>query len=172
MKLIKLFPALLFFGLMFHIVRSQESTPVPVLNAADIDRFIQTIVPMSKEFDESDIETEGDVEDTDDMGMDYEEDDMDMDFDVWSTSAEAMAILSKYGWDAKDYGRKTAAIIWGYSYLVMLDKLAQISEDQKTATEEGIKTYTDLYKSLVHDDDVKLIKSKKKELDLMNWDDL
>lgn len=151
MKTIKQTFAILFMGLVFNFVQAQES-PKPVLNLDDIDLFVKTSVQMTKELDELGIETDGDS-------------------NTWSANEKVKAILTKYGWAYQSFGDKFAAISWGYSYLTMINHIDKMPEDQKEAGEQMKKTYTEQYKNLVHDDDLKLIKSKMKDLDAMDWEE-
>ena len=151
MKTIKQTFAILFMGLLFNFAQAQES-PKAVLSLDDIDLFVKTSVQMTKELDELGIEPDGDS-------------------NTWSTNEKAKAILIKYGWDYQSFGYKFAAISWGFSYLTMINNIDKKTEAKKATAEQMRKTYTEQYKDLVHDDDLKLIKLKMKDLGAMDWEE-
>jgi len=140
---------IMFMSLIFGLSLAQE-LPKQVLSSDDIDLFVKTSILMTKELDEMGIELEGDK-------------------NVWGANEEVKAILTKYGWDYQSFGQKFAAITLGYTYLAMIHNIDKMPETQKAAAEHMTETYTAMYKNLVHDDDLKLIKSKMKDLDAMDW---
>ena len=116
---------ILFFGLVFNSLVAQEPLTA-VLNSEDIDRFVKTAIPMTKELDELGIKTDGDA-------------------NVWSANEEAKSILSKNGWDYQSFGKKFACITWGYTYLTMMDQIEQMPEDQQQAAEQMKNSYLDFF---------------------------
>jgi len=151
MKTVKQTLAILFLSLIVSLSLAQE-LPKPVLNLDDIDLFVKTSVQMTQELNEKGIELEGDK-------------------NIWSVNDEVKAILTKYGWDYQSFGQKFAAISLGYSYLTMINNIDKMPEAQKAAAEQMKETYAEQYKSLVHEDDLKLIESKMKDLDAMDWNE-
>jgi hypothetical protein len=129
----------------------------PVLKSADIDRFINTYQPMAAEFELLADEFE-DEEDSENMTYDA----VLRSFESGLDNDEAVAILEKYGWEKSTYGKKIMAIAMGTSYLIVLEHIDDMPEEQGQAMAEK---YTKQYKSLVHEDDLKLLKPRITELE-------
>jgi ABC-type microcin C transport system duplicated ATPase subunit YejF len=76
---------------------------------------------------------------------------------------EAVAIIEKYGWDKSTFGKKIMAISMGTGYLIVLDKIDEMPEEQG-------KNMADIYKKqyelLVHEDDLNLLKPRLPELEM------
>ena len=129
----------------------------PVLKSGDIDRFINTYESMASEFEL----LEDEMEDDEDMeNMTYES--VLMSFESGLDNNEAVAILEKYGWVKSTYGKKIMAIAMGTSYLIVLNRIDDMPEEQGKAMAE---IYTKQYKILVHEDDMKLLKPRITELE-------
>jgi len=129
----------------------------PVLKSADIDRFINTYEPMAAEFELLADQFE-DEEDSEDMSYDA----VLRGFESGLDNNEAVAILEKYGWEKSTYGKKIMAIAMGTSYLMVLNRIDDMPEEQGKAM---IEIYTKQYKVLVHEDDLKLLKPRITELE-------
>ena len=129
----------------------------PVLKSGDIDRFINTYDPMVAEFELLSDELE-DEEDSENMTYDA----VLRGFESGLDNYEAVVILEKYGWEKSTYGEKMMAIAIGASYLMVLDQIDNMPQEQGKAMAE---IYTKQYKMLVHDDDLKLLKPRITELE-------
>ena len=129
----------------------------PVLNSADIDRFINTYEPMAAEF-ELLADQFDDEEDSESMTYDS----VLRGFESGLDNDEAVAILEKYGWEKSTYGKKIMAIAMGTTYLMVLNRIDDLPEEQGKAMAE---IYIKQYKSLVHEDDLKLLKPRITELE-------
>ena len=129
----------------------------PVLKSGDIDRFINTYEPMFSEFELLSDEIE-DEEDFDNMTYDS----VLRSFESGLDNDEAVAILEKYGWEKSTYGKKIMAIAMGTGYLIVLNHIDDMPEEQGKAMAE---IYTKQYKILVHEDDLKLLKPRITELE-------
>ena len=129
----------------------------PVLKSADIDRFINTYEPMAAEF-ELLADQFDDEEDSEDMTYDA----VLRGFESGLDNDEAVAILEKYGWEKSTYGKKIMAIAMGTTYLMVLNRIDDLPEEQGEAMAE---IYIKQYKSLVHEDDMKLLKPRLTELE-------
>ena len=129
----------------------------PVLKSADIDRFVNTYKPMAAEFELLGDEFE-DEEDSEDMSYDA----VLRGFESGLDNNEAVAILEKYGWEKSTYGKKIMAIAMGTSFLMVLSRIDEMPEEQGKAMAE---IYTKQYTILVHEDDMKLLKSRLTELE-------
>ena len=129
----------------------------PVLKSGDIDRFINTYEPMVAEFELLADELE-DEEDSESMTYDS----VLRGFESGLDNYEAVVILEKYGWEKSTYGEKMMAIAIGASYLMVLDQIDNMPQEQGKAMAE---IYTKQYKMLVHDDDLKLLKPRITELE-------
>ena len=128
----------------------------PVLKPGDIDRFINTYEPMAAEFELLSDE----IEEEDSENMTY--DAVLRSFESGLDNNEAVAILEKYGWEKSTYGKKIMAIAMGTSYLIVLNHIDEMPEEQGKAMAE---IYTKQYKNLVHEDDMKLLKPRITELE-------
>ena len=129
----------------------------PVLKSADIDRFINTYEPMAAEF-ELLADQFDDEEDSESMTYDA----VLRGFESGLDNDEAVAILEKYGWEKSTYGKKIMAIAMGTTYLMVLNRIDDLPEEQGEAMAE---IYIKQYKSLVHEDDMKLLKPRLTELE-------
>ena len=129
----------------------------PVLKSGDIDRFINTYEPMVSEFELLSDEIE-DEEDSENMTYDA----VLRSFESGLDNDEAVAILEKYGWEKSTYGKKIMAIAMGTGYLIVLNHIDDMPEEQGKAMAE---IYTKQYKILVHEDDLKLLKPRISELE-------
>ena len=129
----------------------------PVLKSADIDRFINTYEPMAAEFELLADQFE-DEEDSENMTYDA----VLRGFESGLDNNEAVAILEKYGWEKSTYGKKIMAIAMGTTYLMVLNRIDNMPEEQGKAM---VELYTKQYKSLVHEDDLKLLKPRITELE-------
>ena len=149
---------LLVIGFIFsnQSVKAQNELK-PVLKSADIDRFITTYEPMAAEF-ELLADQFDDEEDSESMTYDA----VLRGFESGLDNNEAVAILEKYGWEKSTYGKKIMAIAMGTTYLMVLNRIDDIPEEQGKAM---IEIYTKQYKVLVHEDDLKLLKPRITELE-------
>ncbi|HAW50975.1 MAG TPA: hypothetical protein DCX54_01415 [Flavobacteriales bacterium] len=142
-----IFTAILLF--IFCNSFSQE-VPVAILSSVDVDRYIETVVPMSKELNELGDAHRGNEENPGEM---------------WVASAEARAILEKYGWN-ESFALKFSAITWAYTYLKIMQEIDKMPEDQKVQAEQ-MMPMLQLYTSKVHQDDLKIVEGKLDEIDLV-----
>lgn len=131
----------------------------PVLNAEDIDRFLNTFEPMMSEFESLPEEFE---EDEDWEDMTYET--VLKSFESGLENDKVVAILTKYGWAKSTYGKKLMAISMGTGYLIVLSRIDEMPEAQG---KEIADIYNKQYKSLVHENDLKLLKPRLPELELI-----
>lgn len=141
-----LFAALTLSG---NLLSQNDSAAVAVLEDGDLEKYAETVYPMSKEFKELGIKMEGKDEDMTAQ---------------WAATVEGKNILAKYGWDEKDFTAKFAAITWGYTYLMMKDEMDKLPEDQQ-AQMQIMMPMMSMYANLVHQDDMKLIKSHQDMLE-------
>ena len=157
-KALKTLIILLVTGLIFsnQSVKAQNELK-PVLKSGDIDRFINTYEPMFSEFELLSDEIE-DEEDFDNMTYDS----VLRSFESGLDNNEAVAILEKYGWEKSTYGKKLMAIAMGTTYLIVLNHIDEMPEEQGKAMAE---IYTKQYKNLIHEDDMKLLKPRITELE-------
>ena len=131
----------------------------PVLKSADIERFINTYEPMASEFELLSDEIEDD-EDWEDMTYDT----VLKSFESGLDNDEAVAVLEKYGWEKSTYGKKIMAIAMGTSYLMVLNRIDEMPEEQGKAMAD---IYEKQYKVLVHEDDLKLLKLRIADLEVI-----
>ena len=157
-KALKPLIILLVTGFVFsnQSVKAQNELK-PVLKSGDIDRFIDTYESMASEFEL----LEDEMEDDEDMeNMTYES--VLRGFESGLGNNEAVAILEKYGWEKSTYGKKIMAIAMGTSYLIVLNHIDDMPEEQGKAMTE---IYMKQYEVLVHKDDLKLLKPRIPELE-------
>jgi len=144
------------FILLNQSVKAQNELK-PVLNSADIDRFINTYEPMAAEFE---LLSDQFDEEEDSESMTYAS--VLSGFESGLDNDEAVAILEKYGWEKSTYGKKIMAIAMGTSYLMVLNRIDDMPEEQGKAMAD---IYIKQYKILVHEDDLKLLKPRITELE-------
>ena len=131
--------------------------PPAVLSMADIDRFIETVKPMTAEF-----------EAIPELNEDLEEEELEsyeavlQSFKEISDYEEARNIITKYGWDVDDYPQKMIAITWGTTYILMMKYTEEMPEEQAKAFRD---LYGDQYSKLVNEADLDLIKSRIADLE-------
>jgi hypothetical protein len=114
---------------------------------------------MNSEFELLSDDNEDEAEeDTDDMTYDA----VLRGFESGLDNNEAVAILEKYGWEKSTYGKKIMAIAMGTTYLIALDHIDDMPEEQGKAM---LEIYTKQYNKLVHEDDLKLLKPRITELE-------
>ena len=136
---------------------SAQNELKPVLNSSDIDRFIKTYEPMASEFELLSDEIEEDEDDWENMTYAT----VLKSFESGLDNNKAVDILEKYGWEKSTYGKKIMAIAMGTSYLMVLNRIDEMPEEQAKAMTE---IYTTQYNILVHEDDLKLLKPRISEL--------
>ena len=132
---------------LFNLSFSQTDKPVAVLESDDIERYIETIVPMSKDLKELGIKMDGEE------GNAAEQ---------WATNAEARAILVKYGWN-DSFQMEFTAITMAYAYLRVKQEIDKMPEDQRVQAEAMMPMFA-MYLNMVHEDDVKLVESRMDDL--------
>ncbi len=136
--------------LMVNVVHAQDKTLNAHLTNSDIDRFVETVVPMTVELNQLDKE----LANTEKGGATPEQ---------WAANTQAMSILKKYGWNER-YGLKAAAIVWGYTLAKMNQEVEKLPDDQKVQM-QAMMPMLQQYESLVHKDDVALVKSNLVRID-------
>jgi hypothetical protein len=118
-------------------------SPAAVLSSKDVDNYITSLKPMSKEL----------------MALgDKYSDDPTM-AQMWSYT-EARSILEKYGWN-ETYAQKWAAITVGASYLIAMEQVKDMPEEQAKSMSE---MYLTQYKSMINEADIELLKPRVAEL--------
>jgi hypothetical protein len=140
---------LMFITAVFFFVSSSfsQKEPVAVLSESDIEKYAETIIPMSEELEKLGVENEG-----------YENNPGQM----WLVNAEAKSILNKYGW-TEAFPTKFSAITWGYTYLRFRQEIDNMPEDQKAQAEQMLPMFQ-MYMAMVHKDDLALISAHMGEL--------
>lgn len=132
---------LLVIFLSVIVIYTLEAQAKVVLTEAIVDNFINTVKPMNEELKELGYDL------TNEEGL--------------VATVKVQAVMKKYGWD-ESFAQQFAAITLGFSYLQMMENIDKMPQEQQQAMKD---MYTNQYKSLVHDDDLKLIKPKLKEIE-------
>ena len=132
---------------IFSYSFSQEA-PVAVLTDSDVDKYVETVVPMSKELKKLGMKNKGNENDPGQM---------------WLENAEAKAILEKYGWN-ETFATKFSVITWAFTYLKIKQEIDKMPEDQKAQAEQ-MMPMIQIYVSKVHEDDIKIVEAKMDQLD-------
>ena len=119
------------------------------LTNADIDRYIETIIPMTEELEA--------------LGENWG-DDMD-EYSLRQTleSNEVMEVVEKYGWD-KDFGAKFMAITFGTAVVGMEAELEKLPEDQRAQVNAMMGAQMDAYRKAVQQADLDLLKKRYDDL--------
>jgi hypothetical protein len=138
-------PFLLTLVLVAFASTAMAQSPVPVLTSADIDKFVKTVGPMSKEFDALGP-TESDEE-----------------FEQMLKTSQGMAIVKKYGWDVNTFSIKWIVISMAYAEIKIDEQLAMLPADQREMAKQMMQQATNMY--AVSDADRKLIKNRYADLD-------
>ena len=131
-----------------------QTSPEAALNSSDIERYIKSGTLMMKEFEALD-----DNFDKDDEDMSYEQ--VMNSYEAALKSSEAVEIIEKYGWDKDTFGQKVMAITFGTTYLMTLNSMKDMPEEQRKVMEE---MFVKQYKLYVHADDLKVIEPRLDEL--------
>lgn len=118
-----------------------QAQPTAVLTEAIVDRFIKSVKPMNEELKE--------------LGYDLTTE------QEFIATVKVKAIMEKYGWN-ESFAQEFTSITLGFSYLKMMENIDKMPEEQQQAMKD---MYTNQYKNLVHDDDLKLIKPKLIEIE-------
>ncbi len=91
------------------------SKEVSILNESDIDKFIETIVPMTKELEALSLEIE-------------ESSPNDQNWEAMLAQPKVVAILDKYGWD-NGFFAKSMVISMGYAYAKGMEEYDKMEDD-------------------------------------------
>jgi hypothetical protein len=151
MKTIK---SVLFMGLILCASIAKAQVPQAMLNAADVDKFIKTIRPMSDEFEALGIAIDGDNGVSDQI----------------MANAKVMAILKKYGWDNTMW-MKWSAIAMCYGKLKMDEQMAALPAEQRAQMKEMMKMAGQSLDTMVNPEDLKVVKAKMSQLDAVMQED-
>jgi hypothetical protein len=135
-------------SLLFSSYLFSQEPPVAVLTDGDLDKFIETVVPMSEELNQLGLANKGSQNDPGQM---------------WLANAEAKAILDKYEWD-ETFAAKFSAITLAYTYTKVKQEIDKMPEDQKAQAEQMMPIMQGLA-SMVHEDDLKIVEAKTGELE-------
>lgn len=133
--------------LLFSSFSFSQKVPVAVLVDEDIDKFIETVVPMFKELNE--------------LGLNNKANEFNPG-QIWLQNAEAKAILDKYGW-TETFATKFSAITLAFTYLKIKQEIDKLPEDEKAQAEQ-MMPMIQMYVSMVHEDDMKIVEGKTDEL--------
>lgn len=135
-----------------------QTPPGPFLNDADIDRFIATSADMMAEF----ATIEEAMAEDEDEGETYEE--ILASYNQALKNNEAIEIIEKYGWEVETYGEKMMAIATGTTYLITVKYMKDMPEEQRAMMEE---MFVKQARTLVHPDDLNVIKPRIDELEVL-----
>ena len=135
-------------GFLLSVAFVQAQTPPAVLNAGDVDKFITTLRPMSKELEAIGVSVESDATTGEQL----------------MANAKVMAILKKYGWDNSMW-MKWSSIAMCYGKLKMDEQLAALPAEQRAQMKEMMKMAGQSIDELVNANDLKLVKAKMSQLD-------
>jgi len=133
--------------ILFNSSFSQEA-PVAVLEDGDVEKYAESVVPMTKEFKKLGLDMDGDPKN---IGQE------------WAKDAEVKSVLEKYGWN-EEFALKFSAITWAYTYLKIKTEIDKMPDDQK-AQAEAMMPMFEMYINMVHDDDIKIVETKMDQLD-------
>lgn len=145
MKYSKLFLLALF---VLQGVIGFAQMPQAVLTSGDLDKFINTLRPMSEELDALGVEVGSEANTAEAM----------------MANAKVMAILKKYGWDSTMWV-KWSSIAMCYSKLKMDEQLAALPAEQRAQMKEMMKMAGQSLDTMVNAEDLKLVKAKMSQLD-------
>jgi len=131
--------------------------PVPVLKKGDVEKFIKTLKPMSKELEA--------------VGVNFDARQNQNMSDALQANARVMSIFKKYGWD-ESYSAKWMAITMGYAKLKMEEQMKNVPAAQREQAMQMMKMAGDQMGGAVADKDLELIRSKYDALNTMmeNYD--
>ena len=133
-----------------------QTTPGPVLENEDIDRFIDTYEQMDREFEQLDEQ----FDDEEEEDLTYAE--LLQSYKEIFIVGEAIEIIEKYGWDKETYGEKIIAISYGTMYLLSAKSIEQMPEEQQQMMQDDFLKPLAAY---VHADDLKLLKTRLSDLE-------
>jgi hypothetical protein len=143
---------LITFCVVLSIAKAQNEAPKAVLSDADIDLFIKTYKPLSK-----DLEKLGDkYDDISDPTVK----------EAFRTSNEVQAIFEKHGWN-NDYYSKFSAIMMCFAFIQIDEELAKLSEEDRKMMAPYLSNYT----NQINNADIKKVKTRIKELEVVLTED-
>lgn len=122
-------------------------SPPAVLKSGDVDKFINTLKPMSKELEAIGISV--DSNSTPEAMM---------------ANAKVMAVLNKYGWDASMWV-KWSSIAMCYGKLKMDEQMAALPAEQREQMKQMMKMAGQQMDEMINPEDLKLVKAKMSQLD-------
>lgn len=132
----------------FVIAQDQK----PLLEKGDVEKFIKTLKPMSKEL--KSVQVDFEAHQNPNISRSLE------------ANAKALEILEKYGWD-KNFGTKWNVVYAGYIKLKMKEEMKDMPDEQrKQAMQMMNKSNKQLYPN-VNEKDMELVRSNYKGLDKM-----
>lgn len=120
------------------------------LEAGDIDKFIKTYAPVTKEIEElgKDLTTMRDPTILESL----------------SANEQVQQILNKYGWDEQWMG-KWISLSMSYGIVKMEQEVANLPADQREQYEQILASSTSQMRAMVTEQDIKLVEKRMKELD-------
>jgi hypothetical protein len=127
--------------------------PASVLSTSDVDKFISTLRPMSKELDAVGISVDPNTSTA----------------EALMSNGKVMTILKKYGWDETMW-IKWSSIAMCYSKLKMDEQLAALPAEQRAQMKEMMKMAGQSLDTMVNPEDLKLVKAKLGQLDAVMQD--
>jgi hypothetical protein len=131
-----------------------QNMPVPqgvsVLKSQDIDKFIETLKPMSEELESLGVSL--DNQENQNFGA------------AIQGNAQAWAVVKKYGWD-ESFAVKWMAISLGYAQIKIEEQLQMVPEGQREQTRQMMQMAMDQMGGEVGKEDMKLIESNYERLD-------
>lgn len=119
------------------------------LTASDVDLFIKSFNPLK--------------EDLEKLGHRYENMNHNT-ITALSANEEVQAIFKKHGW-SDNYFPKISAIVYAYSYLKSSAEIEKLPADQKKLMEPMFAPMKAQFATLVHLDDIQVVKKKFAEVD-------
>jgi hypothetical protein len=127
--------------------------PASVLSTSDVDKFISTLRPMSKELDAVGISVDPNTSTA----------------EALMANGKVMTILKKYGWDETMW-IKWSSIAMCYSKVKMDEQLAALPAEQRAQMKEMMKMAGQSLDTMLNPEDLKLVKAKLGQLDAVMQD--
>ncbi len=149
----------LFVLMLFVGFAATAQNPAAVLEQADIDKFVETVRPMTKELEALGVD------------LDKKESSGTMNpYEALQANADAQKIMKKYGWGV-DFSVKWMAIGMCYAQVKMDEQLAMMPEAQREQAKKMMAMANSKMAGMVNEKDLKLVKANKDKLDKVMEED-